>query len=376
MKKNRLITFLIIIVVIAIAAGAVLIRKARTKEVEALPPATQPAWALHTQPVQRMNLTRGFPVLATLSGSTEISVSPQVSGTIEAMGPREGVAVSKGDLLARISVIELQQQRAGLVAQREAARAEQQRTQDEYQRQLALKKKGLTTQELVDAKHAAAIAARKQVVNLDKQIAAVDVRIGYGEVRAPQDALISARLAEVGDVAQPGKPLYQLTVDSAARLRVRLPQSVLEQIHPGTPVVLQHGTVRQQVELSRIFPALDTLALGSAEADLPDMPFGLPSGARVPARVILQSLEGALTVPHNALLQTRDGGVVFRIEGQDQQAHLSRIPVRVLMPGDAGTAIEGPLQPGDRVVVAHQSMLVQLRDGDPVIPDATVEKTQ
>lgn len=373
MKHNRLTTLLIILVVIAIAAGAVMIRKARTREVEALPPAAKPAWALHTAPVEQKNLSRGFPVLATLSGSTEISVSPQISGTIEAMGPREGVAVRKGDLLARISVAELQQQREGLVAQREAARAEQKRTRDEYQRQLALKKKGLTTQELVEAKHAAAIAAHKQVVNLDKQIAAVDVRIGYGEVRAPRDALVSARLAEVGDLAQPGKPLYRLTVDSAARLRVRLPQSVLEQIHPGTPVELEHGSARRRVALSRIFPELDNLALGSAEADLDHMPFGLPSGSRIPARVILESLEKALVVPHRAVLQTRGGGVVFAVRGKGDQARLRRIPVKVLMQGDTGTAVEAPLQAGERVVVAHQSVLVQLGDGDPVIPGAALE---
>ncbi len=360
---------LAVLVVIALSAGAIALRKARLHEVQQLPAVGQQPWALHTEPVRRATLSRGFPTLARLSGSTEIAVSPQIGGTITAMGPREGVAVHKGQLLARISVTELKQQRAGLVAQREAALAEQRRTREEYQRQLTLRKKGLTTQELVDAKHAAAIAARKQVVNLDKQIAALDVRIGYGEVHAPRDALVAARLAEVGDVAQPGRPLYRLTVDSAARLRVKLPQQVLEAVHPGTVVELEHGRATLRVTLSRVFPALDAQALGAAEADLAHMPFHLPSGARIPARVILESVPNALVVPHRALMETRDGGVVFTVQGRGDKARLHRVPVRVVLRGDTGVAVSGGLKAGEPVVVAHQSVLMQLRDGDPVVSD-------
>ncbi len=70
------------------------------------------------------------------------------------------------------------------------------------------------------------------------------MRIGYGEVKAPVQAVVAARLAEPGDAVQPGTPLYRLNVDSAARLRVTLPQEVLSQVQPGTPVILHHGDRR------------------------------------------------------------------------------------------------------------------------------------
>ena len=345
--------------------GAVALRKYRMASVSELATAGETPWALHATEVKTGTLTRGFPVLASLSGSTDITISSQISGVIEAMGPREGVKVHQGDVLARISVAELQQQRAGLEAQREAALAEQTRTRDEYARQIKLKKKGLTTAELVDAKHAAAIAARKQVNNIDRQISAMDVRLAYGTVYAPKAAIVAAKLMEVGDVAQPGKPLYRLTVDSAARLRVNLPQQILEQVRPGTEVVLEHGSQRQTVRLSRIFPALDSHALGAAEADLASMPFALPSGARIPARVILQSATDSLSIPHRALVRTGSKGFLFKVISQDGQTRLKRITVEITLEGDTGLAVSGDLQSGDRVVVAHQSVLMQLRDGDP-----------
>jgi RND family efflux transporter MFP subunit len=364
--KKHVTTVSIIFIVLALALGAVLLRKHRMAAVLELDTVGEIPWALHTAEVVRGNLSRGFPALATLTGSTDITISSQLSGLIEAMGPREGVKVQQGEVLARISAADLQHQREGLAAQREAALADQKRTHDEYERQLQLKKKGLTTDELVEAKYTAGIAADKQVANLDKQLEAMDVRIGYGTVYAPRDAIVAARLVEVGDVAQPGKPLYRLTVDSAARLRVNLPQQVLEQVRPGTRVELESGSRKMTVELSRIFPALDIHALGAAEADLPAMPFDLPSGARIPARVLLETVEDAISIPHRALVRTGNKGFLFNIEsGSDGKTLLKRVPVRIVLDANEGLAVAGDLKAGDQVVVAHQSVLMQLRDGDP-----------
>jgi RND family efflux transporter MFP subunit len=364
--KKHVTTVSIIFIVLALALGAVLLRKHRMAAVLELDTVGEIPWALHTAEVVRGNLSRGFPALATLTGSTDITISSQLSGLIEAMGPREGVKVQQGEVLARISAADLQHQREGLAAQREAALADQKRTHDEYERQLQLKKKGLTTDELVEAKYTAGIAADKQVANLDKQLEAMDVRIGYGTVYAPRDAIVAARLVEVGDVAQPGKPLYRLTVDSAARLRVNLPQQVLEQVRPGTRVELESGSRKMTVELSRIFPALDIHALGAAEADLPAMPFDLPSGARIPARVLLETVEDAISIPHRALVRTGNKGFLFKIEsGSDGKTLLKRVPVRIVLDANEGLAVAGDLKAGDQVVVAHQSVLMQLRDGDP-----------
>jgi RND family efflux transporter MFP subunit len=370
--KKIFTTALILLVVIALAAGVVLIRKQRMGKVAELPGMGETPWALHTVDVKRGRLSRGFPVLATLSGSTEITVSSQISGQIEAMGPREGVKVGKGEVLAQISVADLQKQREGLIDQHEAAVAERERTSNEYARYQQLMEKGLTSRELVEDKQVAAIAAGKQAANLDKQIATLDVRIGYGTVRAPRDALVAARLMEVGDVAQPGKPLYRLTVDSAARLRVNLPQQVLEQVGPGSEVVLTHGSQRETVRLTRIFPQLDARALGAAETDLDTMPFGLPSGARIPARVLLETADQALTVPHAAVVRTGNRGFLFKVTGEGDRQTLKRVTVDITLDGRDGLAVSGDLQAGDRVVIGHQSVLMQLRDGDPVMTGAPV----
>ncbi len=366
-SSDRITTVIMTLIVILFAIATITLRKQRSQQVESLATMTDTPWALHSAKVKRSTLSREFLALATLHGSTEITLSSQISGTIEKMGPREGVMVHQGDLLVQISVAELKEQRAGLVAQLQAAKADVSRTQDEFQRQQNLQQKGLTTEELFEAKKTAALAASKQVKQLQKQISALDVRIGYGRITAPQTSMVAARLAEPGDTALPGKTLYQLTVDSAARLQVKLPQQILDQVHQGTLVILEYGTKQQSITLSRIFPALDPHALGTAEADLDHMPFALPSGARIPARVVLESVSNALSVPQQAVIQTAQNGFVFKVV-PNKQAHVQRLPVKIVLNTHQGIAVESPeLKEGDQVIVAHDSVLLQLSDQDPVI---------
>ena len=382
--SNKLATILIVFFIIALAIGAVLLRKHRTSQVASLSTVEVAPWALHSVRIKKGYLSREFIALATLKGSTDITISSQISGAIETMGPREGLKVKKGDLLAKISVLELLEQRAGLNAQLQAAEADLLRTKDEFNRQQKLIKKHLTSQELFESKKTSAMAAQKQVNNLQRQIAAKNIRIGYGSIYAPADALIAARLSEPGDIAMPGKKLYELTIDSASRLQVKLPQQVLEQVHSGTEVLLNYGSQQKKVLLSRIFPALDSHALGTAEADLNSMPFGLPSGARIPARVILKSVDNALTIPHQAIVETgssmENKGFIFKVINQDKtnsaadssQKKLKRIVVKITLNAHKALAVSSPdLSEGDEVIIAHESVLLQLQDNDTVLINRT-----
>ncbi len=372
MLKKILSIALALIIAIGLIIGVVKLREMRTAKFEALPKAATPPWALHLANVQQNTLTRSFPVLAKLIGSTEITVSSQVSGIITKMGPREGIKVKKGQLLAQIDVRDLIEQRSGLVAQRKAAEAEVKRAKSEYQRRKKLYSKKLISKEIVEAKRTALIAAREQVKSLIQQIATLDVRIGYGKIYAPRTAIIAARLTETGDVAQPGKALYSLTVNSGARLQVKLPQVILEKVHSGTKVLLEHGKQHASVKINRIFPILDAHALGTAEADLRRMSFHLPSGARISAKVVLQQVKHALIVPRQSVIKTAKGGFLFKaVQTKDKKWHLKRIHVRIRLDASDYFAIAtNRLRPGDKVVVAHSSMLLHLKDGDPLYVEA------
>ena len=369
MKKTLQLLALLALAALLIATG-LKIRAWRAERLAALPPPAPAPWALRVSQVERGTLARGFPALAELIASREVNIRTQVAGIVLSMGPREGVAVAAGDELARIDVREQEQQRAGLSAQVAAARAEVERARDELQRQERLQERQLTTAQQLEATRTAWVAAREQVTRLEREEDALAVRIGYGAVTAPAAGIIAERLAEPGDAVQPGAPLFRLSANGAARLRVTLPQAVLEGVRSGTQVELTHGSETLSIPLNRVFPALDARAMGSAEADLDALPFGLPSGARLPARVILEQVGDALKVPQEALIRTGGGeSYCFVLDDVGNGAHLRRVPVTPLLDGGSRVAVEGDIQPGQQVVVAHRSVLLRLRDGDPAIAE-------
>lgn len=356
-----------------ISAGVILLFiilvMVRVREIKHVPHQDITPWALNNAEVTQGTVARGFPVLATVTTKGEVTITGQISGTILKMGPREGVRVKKGTFLTRIDTRELQDNIAGLQAKLQAAKAEFQRHKNELAREEKLYQEGGSSQTSLEAHRTAAIAAQNNMRALKRQISAMQVRLQYGTVLAPADGIISARLREPGDVCLRGHPLYRMTVSKGARVRVRLPQSILEQITPGASLQLFHGNDTLVVKLNRIYPSVDALALGAAEADLSAPPFGLASGARVAGRVILKERKNALQVPPDAIITGEKTGQskVFKIVNKNNQSFLKSVPVIVSLAGKNSVAVNGSLSAGDRVVVAHESILLKLKDGDPVI---------
>ncbi|RMD60857.1 efflux RND transporter periplasmic adaptor subunit [Candidatus Parcubacteria bacterium] len=365
-KKNRprWIWFAGVIVLIMIALVAI-----RMREVRHVPRQELSPWALETAVVKVGTVTRGFPVLATITTKGEITVTGQIAGTIIKMGPREGVAVKAGDFLARIDTRELEDNIASLQAKLEAAKAEVVRRNNELEREIKLFEEGGSSETSLEAYRTAAITARNNVRSLERQISALKVRKEYGTVLAPADGVIAARLREPGDVCLRGHPIYRLTVAKGARVRVRLPQSIIEQISPGTALELFHGADTLVVKLNRIYPSVDALALGAAEADLSAPPFGLASGARVAGRVILEEIKEALVIPPDALIigESTNSVKVFKVIKKGKDEIVKTVPVNVELVGKNNVAVQGALSSGKRVTVGHGNILLKLRDGDRVV---------
>ena len=100
------------------------------------------------------------------------------------------------------------------------------------------------------------------------------------------------------------------------------------------------------------------------------IPFGLPSGARVPSRVVLQDYDNALVVPRAALISTPDPdrAEVLLLEPQKDQPYATVRTVAVQIAGrtDAGIAVTGAIKAGTRVALGDEHVLLRLKDGDPV----------
>ena len=386
-KKRRIWHYLlaVLVIVVLIVAG-IKIHKKRIANTSGIPAEPAAPWALHFVKVNANPVDSGFPALAMVSTREELTIIPRISGRILEMGPREGVMVKAGELLIRIDTREIQDTINSFKAKYISAKAEAKRDHDELKREKELLKNGGSNKSAVEARYTTFVAATQKVSSLEHEIKSLLVRKGYGKINAPANGVIAKRLAEIGDMAVQNRPIYKITASSGAIARVELPQSILQKVHIGTPMELSYNARKVVFPITRIFPTVDARALGIVEADFHKIPFDLPSGARVACRVILDQVTDTLQVPYDSLLcgKGHNRCSLFKLVRQDNKNILRRVFVAVELRGHDGIAVKVEqdlkgvngfngiknsvsLKPGDRVVVAHESVLLQLKDGDPVV---------
>ncbi len=370
MKIPKLISYSAAILVAgALVVGAVYLRNQRAvQHAQVAPPVVAP-WALHSAKVQRKTVMSGFLALATKKADSEVVVTPQISGTIIAMGLREGQVFQPGTVLARIDGSQIGDQISALKADLDAAIQQEYFQKKELERQQSLLAEGFATQENADNARTTYIAAQKKAAALGHQLSQLKTRRSYTVIVADKSGTVAERLAEPGNFAITGKPIYRLSVSGKTRFSIKVPQAVLSKLQIGSEVIMTSGGKTFNARLTRINQTLDTLSMGSVEVDLASSPFRLPAGARVPVRVITRKIKDALSVPVTAIAWSADGisGFVVRASGNGNKVFLKKVPVKIIESGPLGVAIKADIQPNDRIIVAQQSVLLKLKNGDQAI---------
>jgi len=359
--------WLLLPLVLMLIAGGVALHFHRLHQADASPPAERSPWAVETGTVERGSVTGSLQSVAVVEAPNAIVLSPQIQGTVLAVGPRTGVAVRRGEILVRIDRRTIASNLASLEQQRRAAAADADYAGKQQGRLDAVLAEGGVSQSQADQARSAAEAARAKAQSLADQIAALRVQLGYAEIRAPENAVVAQRLVEVGDTVAPGKPVYQLTAGKGAVVRVKLPAASLARVRVGDGLILHQGDASLKLVVGRVAPAVDAAGLGTVEADAPAAPFGLPSGSSVAAEVELRGAGETLTVPTAALVGSGAGAhvLVFAPAAKaGEPGRLRRVAVTVLAEGANRTAVQGALSSGDRVAVGQTAVLAQLRDGD------------
>jgi len=366
-KRRRL--YLLPIPFLLIAGGLTL-HFYRLHQADDSPPPEHAPWAIQTGTVERGRLSIAIETVATVAAPQEIVLSPQIQGTVMAVGPRAGVPVKRGELLVQIDARNIASSVAALEQQRAAALADAEYADKQLRRVDAILGEGGVSQAQADQSRAAAQAARARLRSLDNQIAASRVQLGYAHMRAPADSVVASRVVEVGDVVGPGRPVYRLTAGTGAVATASLSADQLARVHVGDTIELRQSDTVVSLPIARVGPAVNPAGLGTVEADSTTTPFDLPSGSTVAATIRLAASGEQLTVPVTAVVG--EGGsayvLIFRPPtGTDKAGRLQRVPVRVLRESANRAAVQGAVSDGQRVVIAQTAVLAQLRDGDPAV---------
>ncbi|GFM29465.1 HlyD family efflux transporter periplasmic adaptor subunit [Novosphingobium sp. PY1] len=218
----------------------------------------------------------------------QVSLAFEGNGRVEQLNVDEGDAVEAGTVLARLDTttlsLQAEQARAQVSASQQnllrmrngsrpeeirqagerlaAAMSDAKRAADDLARMEAISDRtdgrGVSRQEIDSARNAAKVtaarareqkealrlaeqgpraedvaAAQAQLKGTQAQLALLEHQISQGELRAPENAVVRTRLLEVGDMASPQRPIYELALTSPKWIRVYVDETDLGRIKPG-----------------------------------------------------------------------------------------------------------------------------------------------
>jgi RND family efflux transporter MFP subunit len=288
---------------------------------------------------------------AVVEAVNSATIAAQVQGRITEVAADAGDRVSAGQVLMRIDASEANQAVAGAAASVAQAQATYVNAQAEWRRNVSLKEKGFVSQAVVDQAVAAMnVAAAGLTAAKAGRGQAATVR-DFTRISAPISGVVAERHAEVGEMAQPGRPLLTLYDPRQLRVVAQLPQSVAQGVS-GMPLAADIVLIGQAGPVAAtavmLVPSADPKThTMEVRAVLPATVAGVVPGQF--ARLMLQvGTAPRLTMPAAAVL--RRGEVTAVYVQTDAGFRLRQIRPGEVLP-DGRIEILAGLNEGDRVAL-------------------------
>ena len=300
-------------------------------------------------------------------------VSPvgfEVGGRLVSRDVDIGAIVKKGQKLAELSAVDYRNKVTAAEADLAAAQAARVQTAAQEERYNILLGKGFTTRAIYDDALRSLRSAEASVKSTEANLRIAQNQLGYTQLLAPDDGVVTATGADPGQVVAAGQMILEISRNAerdavfavasehVARAKPGMPVNVWLQ---GRPEVAVIGSIRE------ISPEADsTTGTYQVKVALPSPLPEMRLGAVVVGRVESEGQE-VTSLPATALLQSGDQPQVWvvGIEGKVQ-----RREVELLEFGADLVVVSRGLSSGEKVVTAGVNSLA---DGQFVKPETEVE---
>lgn len=318
----------------------------------ATPAPAQPALPVEIVTAQPAPVQRLLAITGEIAARDNLTIAFPAGGRLIDLSAVEGVHVQKGDLLGRTDPVQAEQNQRAARAALTGAEAEARQAGDEADRQDNLLKQGASTRARRDTARAAADAAAAKVAAARANLDRADKALADTELRAPAEAVVTARLAEPGQVVGPAQPVLEIATASGYDAVFDIPEGDLARPHDLSRQVWMslvdihappfRGTVREVAP--RVDPARGTVRV---RVGIDGLPPGVALGAAVRASAAMT--DGArITLPVWSLTSLDGKPAVWVVDPSTQA--VSPRAVTLLRHDTMGLVIEDGLQPGERVV--------------------------
>ena len=282
----------------------------------------------------------------------------RVNGKILERPVDVGTQVKKGDLLARLDPQQYRQDLEVAKSEIAVAEAEVTRSQAQEYRQRELLKNGHTTQVAYDQALKTFKTAQARLDAARARQVQASENLGYTELKADNDGVITAIGADPGQVVSAGQMVARLAQPGEREAVFNIAEGAFKK-RPTDPTVKVHLVSNPEIETAGkvryISPQADPATRTyTVRVSLPDAPPQMRLGANVVGTVTLDQGQ-TVSIPGAALFQ-KDGKPAVWLVEKDSTVQLKPITVQRYQ-GDSVVVGDGLAQ-GDVVVTAGVQKLL------------------
>ena len=336
------------------ALGAVGLLTACQEEQHAESPTPRPVLSVVVAPQTMRNV--GF--AGTVEPRYKSDLGFRVLGRIVSRDVNVGDVVRKDQRLATLDSVAYQLAVRSVQADLASATARLENAAATEARQRTLLGQNIANQAQFDAARQARETAEAGVTRAKADLDKAEQQLGYTELHADFDGVVTATEAELGEVVQPGQTVVTIARPDIREAVVDLPESSRQGLRPGArfAVALQlDPSVRAAGSVREIAPQADsTTRTRRVRITLDGPPESFRLGTTITATVMTQASPD-IELPASALLE-RDGRTMVWVVDPVARTVSTR-EVTIAARDGSSVRVRDGLAPGIRVVTAGVNSL-------------------
>lgn len=198
-----------------------------------------PAAELDTVSAKLIQAPRIYRLDGVVEAVQKTTVSAQISGQVEAVLFDADDFVDKGEVIVQLKDSEPAARLKQAQAELNEAEARHTEAVDEYARVKGVFEKQAVSEKAMDAAEAAKQAAQAKLEAAHAGLEQSREQLEYTRVRAPYSGIVTERHIEVGEAAQPGKPLMSGLSLEQLRVNIDVPQLMINAIRESDDVYIE-----------------------------------------------------------------------------------------------------------------------------------------
>ena len=332
-----------------------------------VPKAVQTSY--NTMTISKSDISVPLKYSATLKGTADVTITPQISGQLMEVCITEGQQVKKGQVLFRIDSRDAQLELESAEANLLAAQAQESSARLEYESSKNLFAKKIVSQYVLDNAENTYKQAQASVAQYQATANRARVNLGYCTITAPVDGVIGSIPVYAGDQVSPSTYLTMVSGNAKMYAEFSVSESVLEERangdadgsldkFPDVTFLFKSGTeYSQKGRITSITGMVDrTTGALTCKATFPNPNGVLYSGIQGTV-VIPFDVKDVMVVPQNAIVRLQNKSLAYKV-GADSCAY-SAIVETVSFGSERDLVVTKGLEVGDVIVTEGANNLVE-----------------